>query len=44
MKNYVLNKKQELFTTLEKCPICGKVMRDVFELSKDEKKQNIILN
>ena len=39
-QQFVLNKKQELFTTLEKCPICGKVMRDVFELSQDEKKQH----
>ena len=34
-----MEQKRELFSNLEKCPKCGKVMRDVFELKQDEKNQ-----
>lgn len=38
-QKFILERKRELFSNLEKCPKCGKVMRDVFELKQDEKNQ-----
>ena len=34
-----LEQKKELFAKLEKCPNCNKVMRDVFEITQDDKGQ-----
>lgn len=38
-QKFILEQKRALFEKLEKCPCCGKVMRDVFELKQDEKNQ-----
>ena len=38
-ERFILERKRELFSKLETCPYCGKVMRDVFELKQDEKNQ-----
>ena len=38
-QKFILEQKRELFSNLEKCPKCCKVMRDVFELKQDEKNQ-----
>lgn len=36
-QRFILEQKQALFSRLERCPVCGKVMRDVFELNQDSK-------
>ena len=38
-KKYVLEQKKELFSRMEKCPHCEQIMKDVFELSSNEKNQ-----
>lgn len=38
-EKYILEQKKDLFTKLERCPHCGQVMRDVFEIKSNEKNQ-----